>query len=441
MMLLYIALGITTLVAPSFQHRPIQNMTVVHVWKNLEYGFDCVEDYKYAIRSRSYIEEGFKRPYDVDMAIDKHGEVSIFIATPRIVNGIPYTLAKVSKIKGKYGKKLLAYPNFQAHSERDTKGCYDRIISVFRMYIDDCKRLWVIDNGRNFSAAPGPTQVCPPKIVAYDLATNKQILKYVIPTSHYNNQTVYNGIIVDINGELPPRGRCEQGKAYLTDARGFSLLVFDFDFARRHHDSWVIYNDLFKVDPAYGNTTINGETFPFPDGLYTTTPDKKRGLMYLHSLTSVSEVAVSLKTVNNRRKWKNNPSGNQDDFQVIGTRKTQCPVQAIDYYGKNVYFSQFEPLSILSWNPDKSYEPSNFKTLVVNTDLLQFVAGMKVRYNRDGKESLIAISNKLQRLNTGSIKITENNYYILYCELEKLQAGIEECGDLFIRHNEDDCEK
>ena len=61
--------------------------------------------------------------------------MSIFIATPRIVNGIPYTLAKVSKKEGKYGKKLLPYPNFQAHSERDTKSCDDRIIPVFRIYV------------------------------------------------------------------------------------------------------------------------------------------------------------------------------------------------------------------------------------------------------------------------------------------------------------------
>ncbi|XP_055911760.1 uncharacterized protein LOC129945820 [Eupeodes corollae] len=397
-------------------------MTLIHAWNNLEYGFDCPEDYEYAIQSRSYIEEGFKRPYDVDMGIDRNNKVVIFISTPRIVNGIPYTLAKVSNKRGKYGPLLLPYPDFEAHSERDNRDC-NRIISVFRVFVDPCNRLWAIDTGRNFSAMP--SQVCPPKIVVIDLKTDTIIFKYTIPKNQYTNQTVHNGIIVNIY-DPPPKGRCEQGKVYITDARGFSFLVFDVKLRQ----SWVIFNDLFKPDPAYLNTTINGETFTFPDGLYTSTPDLKRGLIYLHSHASRSELAAKLKDVNNREMWKNSPSGYQDAFKVIGTRRTQCPVQALDFCGNNLYFSQYDPVSIQSWNPDKSYEPANFKILVVNNQTLPFVAGMKVVYGRDGKEYLLVMSNNLQKLNTGSIRLDEINFRCLVCLTSTLQSGIGPCVKL-----------
>lgn len=56
--------------------------------------------------------------------------------------------------------------------------------------MDDCNRLWVLDNGKI-----GEEQKCPPKILAFDLKTDKVVVQKEIPNKYAFNSNG-NGLLV-----------------------------------------------------------------------------------------------------------------------------------------------------------------------------------------------------------------------------------------------------
>lgn len=68
----------------------------------------------------------------------------IFLAMPRLRAGVPATLASIPRVARPGSSPILrAYPNWNAHvSMRGRNNCTG-LISVYRMRIDSCNRLWV----------------------------------------------------------------------------------------------------------------------------------------------------------------------------------------------------------------------------------------------------------------------------------------------------------
>lgn len=56
------------------------------------------------------------------------------------------------------------------------------IISTFRIRVDECDRLWVIDSGLA-DILGSPKQHAPPALVIFDLKTDKLIRRYSFPKS------------------------------------------------------------------------------------------------------------------------------------------------------------------------------------------------------------------------------------------------------------------
>lgn len=68
----------------------------------------------------------------------------IFLSMPRLREGVPATLATIPRGAPLGSNPILrAYPNWAAHAPmRGTDNCTG-LISVYRMKIDSCNRLWV----------------------------------------------------------------------------------------------------------------------------------------------------------------------------------------------------------------------------------------------------------------------------------------------------------
>ena len=60
---------------------------------------------------------------------------------------------------------------------------------LLSLKIDECKRLWVMDAGK-IGLATSP-QVCPPKILIFNLETNQLIHRYVIPMNQYHEDSLF----------------------------------------------------------------------------------------------------------------------------------------------------------------------------------------------------------------------------------------------------------
>lgn len=70
------------------------------------------------------------------------------------------------------------------------------IISPFRLQVDECDRLWVMDTG--FEDFLGDfKQVTPNSVVVFDLKTDKLITRYEIPKSQLKADSFMPNLVCD----------------------------------------------------------------------------------------------------------------------------------------------------------------------------------------------------------------------------------------------------
>lgn len=68
------------------------------------------------------------------------------------------------------------------------------IISTFRIRVDECDRLWVMDTGL-VDILGNPKQIAPPALVIFNLKTNKLIKRYTIPNAHIKDDTFFANVV------------------------------------------------------------------------------------------------------------------------------------------------------------------------------------------------------------------------------------------------------
>lgn len=73
----------------------------------------------------------------------------IFVATPRLFSGVPATISTISRKDVGDSPVLEAYPNWSFHTAgTKSYNCSDLgLVSVYRVRIDSCNRLWALDAG------------------------------------------------------------------------------------------------------------------------------------------------------------------------------------------------------------------------------------------------------------------------------------------------------
>lgn len=91
--------------------------------------------------------------------------------------------------------KLNPYPSWDANL-LSNKLSKSSIVSPFRMQVDECDRLWVLDTG--FDDFLGTfKQVTPNAIVVFDLNTDKLIARYDIPKSQLKEDSFMPNLVSD----------------------------------------------------------------------------------------------------------------------------------------------------------------------------------------------------------------------------------------------------
>lgn len=71
------------------------------------------------------------------------------------------------------------------------------LISVFRIQADTCERLWVLDSGL-IHVTEKPKQICPPKLLIFNLENDELITKYVFPEEFIKQDSLYSNLLVDM---------------------------------------------------------------------------------------------------------------------------------------------------------------------------------------------------------------------------------------------------
>lgn len=254
----------------------------------------------------------------------------VFVTAPRFLTGVPITLGTVSGNYGASGPEIIAYPDYSWH-ESHGQNC-DGFTSVFRVAIDQCNRLWVLDTGRI-----GLTVYCAPQLVVFNLENDQVIQRYRFPEGVYRpGLSLLITPIVDVRDPLP--GSCSNTMVYIADVQGFAIIVYDF----QRSTSWRVQNKLFYPYPNFGTHTIAGESFDLMDGVLALslsahpsqqTPRAYSGFygnnliggqvvsqqdrhLYFHALASGTEGAVPLRVLDNQTMWMDNPDAEPRSFVV-----------------------------------------------------------------------------------------------------------------------------
>lgn len=86
------------------------------------------------------------------------------------------------------------------------------IISTFRIRVDECDRLWVMDTGLA-DILGSPKQIAPPALVIFDLNTDQLIRRYTFTPSDSNANTFFANV-VSISRCLVITSTCVHGPTY-----------------------------------------------------------------------------------------------------------------------------------------------------------------------------------------------------------------------------------
>lgn len=124
-------------------------------------------------------------------------------------------------------------------------------------------RLWVVDSG-----SIGGEQICPAKIVVFNLNTNAKLFTYFLADKDYNLRISNLVTPIVVLGDPTPAGTCRKTMLYIADVTG-SIIVFDYCLSLTYtvKPTWVAQNKYMYPEAKYSDFLLAGESFNFMDGV------------------------------------------------------------------------------------------------------------------------------------------------------------------------------
>lgn len=258
--------------------------------------------------------------------------------------------------------------------------------SVFRVQVDECDRLWVLDSG-TVNLTNTASHACPPALFVFDLRTDRLLRRYQIPEDQVKQDSLWSNLVVDVRNN-----DCQGAVAYLSDVWRFALIVYDFakdsSFRLQHH--------FFLPDPLSSRYELHGIQFQWMDGIFgiALSPldiDNDRTLFF-HPMSSFREFAVSTSVF----KDKETADRSAESFVPIGRQRAKdfghSSGSAIDRNGV-MFFNMATRDSVWCWDTRKEYIPQNLG--VVGTSNVSLVFPNDLRVDLEEDQSFWTISNRL----------------------------------------------
>lgn len=81
------------------------------------------------------------------------------------------------------------------------------IISTFRIRVDECDRLWVMDTGLA-DILGNPKQIAPPALVIFDLKTDQLIKRYSFTSADIKSDTFFANVVSILRRVKCFKNRC-----------------------------------------------------------------------------------------------------------------------------------------------------------------------------------------------------------------------------------------
>ncbi|XP_050511655.1 protein yellow-like isoform X1 [Diabrotica virgifera virgifera] len=394
-----------------------RDFSTIFKWTQLEFDYPSSYERDKDILTGNFL-PGKPAPIDVDVYYNtREWEGNkIFVTVPRFQLGVPATLGTLSAKTFNGNPVLKPYPNWNWH--RNPERCNrDRIISVYRVQVDECGRLWVLDTGILLQ-----TIICPPQILVFDLQTDTLIHRYEIPSNQYESRSILVTPVIEI---LDSYNYCQNTFAYFADCQTYSIVVYDL----KNYRSWRVTDKTMYPYPDYGTYNVQGDSFELMDGILgmSLSPysDGGQRKLFYHGMSSPTENWIY--TAHLRNESLSRIPQPQLFHTFSGKRRTQAVAEAIDSNGI-MYFGLVGEVKVACFNTRVGdYGGQGSGTVADNPVTLQFPTGVKVVKSEHGDDELWILTSRFQKVITDTLNPNEINFRILAVKTKHLIPGTS-CG-------------
>ncbi|KAL1130771.1 hypothetical protein AAG570_012012 [Ranatra chinensis] len=311
------------------------------------------------------------------------------------------------------------YPSWSWHTLDTCNG----ITSVFRVAVDDCGRLWVLDSGK-VDVVTSVKPVCPAQLLIFDLKTDSLVWSYKFPKLQTPHGSLLTNIVVDVK-----QGKCHDAHAYVSDVFRYGLLVYSL----REDKSWRIDHPYFYPDPLATKFNLDGIRFSWTDGIFGIAlppEDVKTGnrSLFFHPLSSFREFSVPTSYLRNET-----GSEQKDPFRKVGEPRRRsrghASGSAFDRQGV-LFYNLVSKSAVGCWNSKTGvHNPHTQGVVARDPKGLSFPNDLKVDHNPD--QGLWVLSNRLHKFLYSTLSPNETNFRVYTGKVKELVKGTP-CGPGYV---------
>ncbi|XP_049956744.1 protein yellow-like [Schistocerca serialis cubense] len=343
--------------------------------------------------------------YDVTM--DSYQRNRIFLTTPLMRRGIPVTLSTIP-FDGEEDPKQKPYPNLDIHrtTEDTITDCDNQLVDIVttvKTWSDD-DTLYAIDSGV-LDLTTSPKNVCPPKIVSFDLRTDEVINSIVIQNAACNS--MYSSLWVDA---------CPDGclTAYSSDIRAYVLTVTDLTTGASRH----LQSQYFHPKPGFFFTKAGGPAYYMSQGLCGVTAGEScDGKLYFQAFASNIQGVVDKHVVHDATDGEVLDIKTQ--LNLPGELSGTSGEMVVHPNGQLLFFPVLDDVAIYCWNTTKPHDPKNFRMIAQDSERLEYVSSLNIETET---ERLYVVSDRFTYYLSNTTNYSEENYRILYIDIKDIQC-------------------
>ncbi|KAL5276988.1 Y-e family protein [Megaselia abdita] len=372
---------------------PSANLKTVNQWNlisyNFPYGMNTNDPEIY--NPMNIVATGVAVAYD-----------RLFVATPKLFSGVTSTISTIRKDLLGDSPVLEAFPDWSFHRPgRQNVSCNDlQLISVYRLKIDSCNRLWALDAGISRSLEDFE-KTCPPKILVFDLNTNQVVRRIDFPPEVLRGESLFTNIIID-ETTSKPGGTCDDVFIYISDTVEPGIVVYD----SVRDMTWRVSHPAMFPDPDFAQSDIQGYKFVLMDGVVGLAFDDQ-DLIYFQPLATDRLFSVSKQVL----RAGPIPLNQLLPVKLVGKKSSQGIGLAVTTSDKSIVFAPMTETAVASYNPYTNEQ----SILAYDPERLQFIGDMQVSRFNPGE--LFIVSSRFHRFFLKNLDGNDINTRILKIDL------------------------
>ena len=375
----------------------------VFAWKTVDYEYPS-----HQARDLARAHGNYHPPDVLPLGLERDGD-RLFITLPRWKKGVPASLTWADLTSGEKSPLLKPYPNWSWHTPGNCNG----ITSVFRVTIDDCGRLWIIDSGV-VELVTSVKRACPAQILVFDTKTDTLLWRYQIPKEQTPPGALFTNIAVEV------MDTCEDSFAYVSDVFRYGIVVFSM----KRNRSWRVEHPYFYPDPLKSRYNIDNIMFTWNDGIFgiALSPRDMTGSRYLffHPLSSHREFHIDTQML------KNESFARRADemMKLLGEERAKdrghSTGSSMDRNGV-LFYNLVSQSAVGCWNSRLPHYPETQGVIEQNNTTLSFPNDLKI--DKEPIQGLWVLSNRLHRYLYSKLDPSDINFRVLMMPVDEAVRG------------------